>query len=199
MNITIYCGSNTGNDPEFVNKARELGAWMAGNGHRLIYGAGNHGMMGELSEALLAAGGEAVGVTPEFFILDEDTRDDLTEVIVSEDMSSRRNTMMELGDAFIALPGGMGTLDEISEVMTMNRLGLLGDIRKPIMVYNVNGYYDSFFRFLADMRERDFCRQKDIESVIDVRCIEDIERALKEACTFDDERTTRFTRYCDNK
>ena len=197
MNITVYCGSNEGNDPEFVKRAKELGRWMAENGHRLVYGAGNHGMMGAISEALLEAGGEATGVTPEFFILDEDTRDDLTEVIISEDMSVRRNTMMELGDAFIALPGGMGTLDEITEVMTMNRLGLLGDIKKPVMIYNVNGYYDSFFSFLKDMLGRDFCRQKDYDDVIDVRCIEDIEKALAGAGIFDEERTTRFTQYID--
>ena len=195
MNITVYCGSAEGSDPEYAKRAAELGAWMAAHGHRLIYGAGNKGMMGILSGALLEKGGEATGVTPEFFILDEDTRDDLTELIVAEDMPVRRRIMMELGDAFIALPGGMGTLDEISEIMTMNRLGMLGDIKKPVMVYNVNGYYDSFFAFLDDMNDREFCRQKDRDSVIEVSCIEDIERALGDALKFDDDRTTRFTRF----
>ena len=181
MNITVYCGALSGGDPEFTKKAYELGAWMADNGHRLIYGAGNAGMMGAVSDGVTDRGGETVGVTPEFFVFAEATRDDLTEVVLSEDMSVRRKTMIEMGDAFIALPGGMGTLDEISEVITYKRLSLLGKINKPIMLYNVNGFYDNFFRMLDDMTEQGFCRKVDRDNVIEVRCIEDIEKALREA------------------
>ena len=154
---------------------------MAENGHRLVYGAGNAGMMGAVSDGAADNGGEIVGVTPEFFVFAEATRDDLTEVILSEDMSVRRKTMIELGDAFIALPGGMGTLDEISEVITYKRLSLLGKINKPIMLYNVNGFYDNFFRLLDDMTEQVFCRRVDRDNVTEVKSIEDIERALREA------------------
>lgn len=154
---------------------------MAENGHRLVYGAGNAGMMGAVSDGAADNGGEIVGVTPEFFVFAEATRDDLTEVILSEDMSVRRKTMIELGDAFIALPGGMGTLDEISEVITYKRLSLLGKINKPIMLYNVNGFYDNFFRLLDDMTEQGFCRRVDRDNVTEVKSIEDIERALREA------------------
>ena len=192
MNITVYCGAAEGKDPEFVARARELGAWMAEHGHRLIYGAGNSGMMGAVSDALIEGGGEAIGVTPQFFVLAEETRSDLTDVVIADDMSTRRNWMIDHGDAFIALPGGMGTLDEITEVMTYKRLGLLGKVNKPVMVYNVNGYYDRFFAFLDDMRNTEFCRQYDRDFVIEVRCIEDIEKALERAGTVDEERTSKY-------
>ena len=192
MNITVYCGAAEGNDPEFIARARELGAWMAEKGHRLIYGAGNSGMMGAVSDALIEGGGEAIGVTPQFFVLAEETRTDLTEVVIADDMSTRRNWMIEHGDAFIALPGGMGTLDEISEVMTYKRLGLLGKINKPVMLYNVNGYYDRFFDFLDDMLAQDFCRQLDYDNVIEVTCIADIERELSNAGSIDETRTSKY-------
>ena len=192
MNITVYCGAAEGNDPEYIARARELGAWMAEKGHRLIYGAGNSGMMGAVSDALIEGGGEAIGVTPQFFVLAEETRTDLTEVVIADDMSTRRNWMIEHGDAFIALPGGMGTLDEISEVMTYKRLGLLGKINKPVMLYNVNGYYDRFFDFLDDMLAQDFCRQLDYDNVIEVTCIADIERELSNAGSIDETRTSKY-------
>ena len=192
MNITVYCGAAEGKDPEFIARARELGAWMAAKGHTLVYGAGNSGMMGAVSDALIEGGGEAIGVTPRFFILAEETRDDLAEVVISDDMSTRRNWMIENGDAFIALPGGMGTLDEITEVMTYKRLGLLGKVNKPVMVYNVNGYYDRFFRFLDDMLEQGFCRQLDRDNVIEVTCLEDIVRALECVGSIDETRTSKY-------
>ena len=192
MNITVYCGAAEGLDPEFIVRARELGAWMAEHGHRLVYGAGNSGMMGAVSDAVIDGGGEAIGVTPQFFVLAEETRDDLSEVLISDDMSTRRNWMIEHGDAFIALPGGMGTLDEITEVMTYKRLGLLGEVNKPVMVYNINGYYDRFFGFLDDMRGMDFCRESDRANVIEVKCIEDIERALEGAGEIDKDRNNKY-------
>ena len=192
MNITVYCGAATGMDPEYIARARELGAWMASKGHTLVYGAGNSGMMGAVSDALIEGGGEAIGVTPQFFILAEETRDDLAEVVISDDMSTRRNWMIDNGDAFIALPGGMGTLDEITEVMTYKRLGLLGKVNKPVMIYNVNGYYDRFFRFLDDMLDQGFCRQLDRDNVIEVTCLEDIEHALECVGSIDETRTSKY-------
>lgn len=192
MNITVYCGAAEGMDPEFIERARELGAWMASKEHTLVYGAGNSGMMGAVSDALIEGGGEAIGVTPRFFILAEETRDDLAEVVISDDMSTRRSWMIENGDAFIALPGGMGTLDEITEVMTYKRLGLLGKVNKPVMVYNVNGYYDRFFSFLDDMMDQGFCRQLDRDNVIEVRCLEDIVRALECVGSIDETRTSKY-------
>jgi uncharacterized protein (TIGR00730 family) len=144
VNITVYCGAHEGRDPEFAKRAAELGRWMAEHGHRLVFGGGNFGMMGVISQAVVAAGGELTGVTPEFFVAADEVREDMTELILAKDMAERRYTMMDLADAFIALPGGTGTLDEITEVIATNRLGRLGEIYKPVMVYNVNGYYDHF-------------------------------------------------------
>ncbi len=192
MNITVYCGAAEGLDPEYIVRAKELGAWMALKGHTLIYGAGNSGMMGAVSDALIEGGGEAIGVTPRFFILAEETRDDLAEVVISDDMSARRSWMIDNGDAFIALPGGMGTLDEITEVMTYKRLGLLGKVNKPVMIYNVNGYYDRLFSFLDDMRDQNFCRQLDRDNVIEVKCLEDIVRALECVGSIDETRTSKY-------
>ena len=192
MNITVYCGSNNGNDPEFIKRAGELGKWMAGHGHRLVYGGGVYGMMGAVSGAVSENGGEVTGIAPAFFIDNEEVRDDLTELIVSEGMSDRRNMMMDLGDAFIALPGGTGTLDEITEVLALKRLGLLGKADKPVMLYNINGYYDSFFAFLGDMAREGFCRAEDRAYAIEVRCLEDIEQALKRAGSEDKSRNTLY-------
>ena len=192
MNITVYCGAREGNDPEFAKRAEELGAWMAKKGHRLVYGGGRDGMMGRVSNALLEGGGQATGITPAFFVLAEETREDLTELEIADNMSSRRERMMELGDAFIALPGGTGTLDEIAEVMAMKRIGMLGKVNKPVIVYNVNGYYDHFFEFLDDMADREFCRREDRDNVIEVTCIEDIERALETAGSIDETRNSKY-------
>jgi uncharacterized protein (TIGR00730 family) len=107
-------------------------------------------------------------------------------------MAERRKWMIEHGDAFIALPGGMGTLDEITEVMTYKRLGLLGKVNKPVMIYNVNGYYDRFFSFLDDMLDQGFCRVIDRSNVIEVRCLEDIIRALASVGEIDETRTSKY-------
>lgn len=168
MNITIYCGALSGANPEYEKKARQLGTWMAENGHTLVYGAGDAGMMGAVSDGVLENGGKAIGVTPNFFVLAEVTRDDLTELIVPDDMPERRVKMMELGDAFIALPGGTGTLDEIAEVIALKRLGKLGEIDKPIMIYNVDGYYDKLFAFFDDMADNEFCRREDRDYIIEI-------------------------------
>lgn len=181
VNITVYCGAHEGRDPEFTKRAAELGSWMAEHGHRLVFGGGNFGMMGVISQAVVAAGGELTGVTPEFFVAADEVREDMTELILAKDMAERRYTMMDLADAFIALPGGTGTLDEITEVIATNRLGRLGEIYKPVMVYNVNGYYDSFFDFLDAMEAQEFYRHEDRSNVIEVRCIEDIAAALETA------------------
>jgi uncharacterized protein (TIGR00730 family) len=170
---------------------------MADHGHRLIYGGGRSGMMGAVSYALSEAGGESIGVSPGFFITQEEVRDDLTELIVSEHMWDRRNKMIELSDAFIALPGGTGTMDEITEVMSLKRLGLLGKVNKPVMLYNVNGYYDKFFGFLEDMTREGFWRPEDRASVIEVKCIEDIAHALESAGAEDKTRNTRYDEYVD--
>lgn len=194
MNITVYCGANCGKDPDFAACARALGTWMGENGHRLVYGAGDCGMMGILSDAVLESGGEVIGVTPDFFITAEEIHNGLTELHISADLPERRKIMIEEGDAFLALPGGTGTLDEITEVMSLRRLGLLGDRIRPIMLYNVNGYYDHFFRFLDRVADEEFFSRKDREFIHDVRSIEDIERVLASAGIEDMHRNILYSK-----
>ncbi len=192
MNITVYCGAQAGRDPEFRKRAAELGTWMAENGHALVYGAGDVGMMGAVSNAVMEAGGEVIGVTPEYFIFAEEIHKQIKDLRITEDLSERRKIMIAEGDAFIALPGGTGTLDEISEVMSLKRLGRLGSEVRPIMIYNINGYYDNFLRFLDRMTAEEFNRESDRAGILEVRSIEDIEKALMTAGAVDTERITSY-------
>ena len=116
MNITVYLGANEGNDPSLRKAVRELGTWIGESGNRLVYGGSKSGLMGEIAESVLQAGGEVTGVEPQFFIDMEYQYDAITELIVTKDMTERKTKMIELGDVFIAFPGGTGTLEEIAEL-----------------------------------------------------------------------------------
>lgn len=140
MNITVYLGAFEGNDPALKNAVEELGTWIGKSGNALIYGGSRSGLMGLLAESTLAAGGEVTGVEPQFFVDSELQHDGLTELIITKDMTERKNKMIELGDAFIAFPGGTGTLEEIAEVMSKVSLKHLD---APCIFYNLNGFYDS--------------------------------------------------------
>ena len=148
MNITVYCGAAAGNDPAFAEAARELGAWMAGHGHDLVYGAGSTGLMGTVARAVLDGGGQAVGVIPEFLVHVEPPVADLTELHVVHTMFERKNLMIDFGDAFVALPGGSGTLEEISEIFSRLKLGYLS---APCILLNVHGFYDPLAAMLDRM------------------------------------------------
>ena len=130
MNITVYCGSNFGDNPHFEEAAHDLGAWIARAGHTLVYGGSSVGLMGAVSRAAIEGGAPVIGVEPEFFIEAGVAQHDLTELIVVETMGERKSKMIELGDAFVALPGGVGTLEEISEIFTRVRLAVDG--RTPV-------------------------------------------------------------------
>lgn len=148
MNITVYLGANAGNDPALAEAVRELGSWIGANGHRLVYGGSRSGLMGQLAQSALDAGGTVTGVEPQFFVQQELQHDGLTELIVTKDMTERKAKMIELGDAFVAFPGGTGTLEEIAEVMSMVSLRQLDE---PCILYNLNGYYDSLKALLNEM------------------------------------------------
>ena len=150
MNITVYLGANEGNDPALKTAVRELGAWIGKSGHALVYGGSKSGLMGELAESVLEAGGEVTGVEPQFFIDAGFEYDAITRLIVTKDMSERKAKMIELGDAFIAFPGGTGTLEEITEVMSKVSLRHLD---APCILYNLNGYYDDLRALLGHMIE----------------------------------------------
>ena len=138
MNITVYLGANEGNDPALKQAVQELGRWIGESGNALVYGGSRCGLMGEIAESTLNAGGEVTGVEPEFFVQGELQHEGLTELIVTKDMTERKTKMIALGDAFIAFPGGTGTLEEITEVMSQVSLGQLS---APCILYDLDGYY----------------------------------------------------------
>ena len=156
MNIAVYCGSSFGDDPAFIEAAEKLGAWIAGHGHRLIYGGSTTGLMGTVANAVLAHGGEVVGVELRLLADQGLAHPGLTELVIEEDLAARRARMVELADAFVALPGGIGTLDELSEVATLARLGILD---KPCVALDVNGYYRPLRELYEEMFAHGFLPQ----------------------------------------
>ena len=162
MNITVYLGANEGNDPSLQKAVTELGSWIGKSGNTLVYGGSKSGLMGTLAKCVLEAGGTAIGVEPKFFMDAELQYDGLTELIITNYMAGRKAKMIELGDAFIAFPGGTGTLEEITEVMSKVSLRHL---TAPCILYNLNGYYDSLRNLLEHMIEKGLS-SKDRQKVI---------------------------------
>ena len=174
MNITVYLGANKGTDDSLTTAVRELGTWIGKSGNTLVYGGSKTGLMGEVAESVLMAGGKVIGVEPQFFVDSEVQYDEITELIVTKDMTERKTKMIELGDAFIAFPGGTGTLEEITEVMS--RLSL-NQLKAPCIFYNLNGYYDSMKEMLSHMIKMGLStreRQKDIYFASDLIHIKNI-------------------------
>ena len=151
MNITVYLGASVGNDPAFLPAVQELGNWIGSNGHALVYGGSKSGLMGALADSVLEAGGHVTGVEPSFFIEAEFQHDGIDDLIVTSDMAERKAKMIELGDAFIAFPGGTGTLEEIAEVMSAVSLGHLS---APCILYNLDGYYNDLKALLEHMIDK---------------------------------------------
>jgi len=145
VNITAYAASSTQADPSYQADARELGRLLAIAGHRVIYGGGGVGSMGAIAEGALSAGGEVIGVLPEFMLELEWGHRSLTALHVVQNMHERKHKMLELADAVVALPGGCGTLEELFEAITWKRLGL---ITAPIVMLNTNGFYTPVIELL---------------------------------------------------
>ena len=144
--LCIYCASSSKVHPDYVEAARELGALMARQGMRLVYGAGSRGLMGAVADAVLQGGGEVTGVIPRFMVERGWHHRNLTELRVTPDMHSRKRLMARLGDATVALPGGCGTLEELLEVITWKQLGLY---LKPVVLLNTRGYFDPLLEMFA--------------------------------------------------
>lgn len=176
MNITVYLGANEGNDPALLKAVRELGNWIGSNGHSLVYGGSKNGLMGEIAESVLNSGGSVTGVEPQFFVDMGFLYDDLTELIVTRDMSERKAKMIELGDAFIAFPGGTGTLEEISEVMSKVSLKQLD---APCILYNLNGYYDSLKALLDKMIDKGLSSKERQEGICFAENLDEVITALE--------------------
>jgi len=151
--LCVYCGSSPGTDPAFVSAAQSFGKILAENNVRLVYGGGSVGLMGALANAVLDHGGAATGIIPEFLTRKERPGQRTQELIVTGDMHERKRTMFERADGFVALPGGIGTLEEVVEQLTWAQLGRH---KKPILIANINGYWDPLLELIAHMRTQQF-------------------------------------------
>jgi len=153
--LCVYCGSSPGTDPAFVEAAHTFGKILAENNIRLVYGGGSAGLMGALADAVLKHGGEITGIIPEFLTKRErpQARQHAQELIVTRDMHERKRKMFDMADAFVALPGGIGTLEELVEQLTWAQLGRH---KKPILLANIKGYWDPLLTLIDHMRMQDF-------------------------------------------
>lgn len=154
-NICVYCGSGPGKDPAYIAAAQTLGKALAGRGIGLVYGGGSLGLMGEVARSVLEAGGRVTGIIPQFLSGRELMLRDVQELIVVDDMHQRKRLMFERSDAFVALPGGIGTLEELVEQLTWAQLGRH---TKPIVLANINKFWQPFLGLLGHMRDESFIR-----------------------------------------
>ncbi len=163
MRIAIYCGSSRGLDPIYATAAAQTATFLAQQGIGIVYGGGNVGIMGVIADAALAAGGEVIGVIPESLLAKELGHGGVTELHVTRSMHERKQKMVDLSDAFIALPGGFGTLDELFETLTWLQLGFHG---KPVGLLNVAGFFDHLLTFLDHMSTTGFLKPEHRSSLI---------------------------------
>lgn len=176
MNITVYLGALEGNDKSLLNAVRELGNWIGESGNALVYGGSKTGLMGELAESTLQAGGAVTGVEPEFLMEKDVQYEGLTKLIVKKDMSERKAEMIALGDAFVAFPGGTGTLEEISEVMSKVSMKQLA---APCIIYNLNGYYNGLKDLLQHMTKMGLSSEERQKGIFFAESLENIKNILK--------------------
>ena len=176
MNITVYLGSTEGKDPVFKQAVAELGNWIGTSGNSLVYGGSKTGLMGVLAKSVLDAGGAVTGVETQFFVDANVQYEGLTELIVLPDMAERKTKMIELGDAFIAFPGGTGTLEEITEIMSKLSLDQLD---APCILYNLNGYYNGLKELLEHMIRMGLSSEEKQRGVYFAESLEDIRRILE--------------------
>jgi uncharacterized protein (TIGR00730 family) len=176
--VCVYCGSGPGGDPAFIAAARDFGQILAENRVRLVFGGGSLGLMGALATSVLDHGGIVTGVIPEFLVNREKKLARAQEVIVTRDMHERKQIMFERADAFVALPGGIGTLEELIEQMTWAQLGRH---QKPILLANIKGFWDPLCALLDHMKELAFIRPELAVDPIVVDRVEDILSRLRAA------------------
>jgi len=174
--ICIFCGSSFGTNPVFKTTAEHIGKTFAGKNITLVYGGGNVGLMGVVSNSVMQNGGKVIGVIPNFMTEKELADYGVTELLMVETMHERKKKMSDIADAFIAIAGGIGTLDELFEIFTWRQLNLHN---KPIGLLNTEGYYDSMLAFLNTMVTNGFLKQETLDLLIVRDNIEDLIDALK--------------------
>jgi uncharacterized protein (TIGR00730 family) len=174
--ICVYCGSSSGVRPVYAEAARTLGRLLAAQGIELVYGGACRGLMGYLADAVLQAGGRAIGVIPQALVDLEVAHQGLTELRIVKSMHERKALMTDLADAFLILPGAWGTLDELCEAVTWLQLGIH---KKPCGLWNVNGYYDPFLAFLRHAVVEGFLKQAYFELLAVSRDIDDLLKIMR--------------------
>lgn len=172
MNIAVYCGASLGTDSAYQDAARKIGKWIAEKNNTLVYGGGKAGLMGVVADEVLANHGEVTGIIPDFLVERELSHPSLTTLEIVNSMSVRKNRMIALGDCYIALPGGPGTLEEIAEAISWARVG---QNQNPCILFNQNGYYDSLAKFYDEMVESGFLSKQDRACILFSDSLEEIE------------------------
>jgi uncharacterized protein (TIGR00730 family) len=178
--VCVYCGSGIGARPAYGEAARALGTAMGRAGIRLVYGGGSVGLMGIMAEAALAAGGAVTGIIPRFLERRERLMESLTEILITENMHERKMLMFERAEAFVAMPGGIGTLEELVEQMTWVQLG---QHKKPVLLLNIEGFWDAFIALLNHMRKEHFIRSEIEVSCLIAKRAEDVVPMLQRAAS----------------
>jgi len=176
--ICVYCGSGPGTNPRFIEAAIALGRILAEHGIRLVYGGGSIGLMGAIATSVLDHGGSVTGIIPDFLTARENALTRIQEMIVTPDMHERKRLMFERSDAFVALPGGIGTLEELVEQMTWQQLGRH---TKPVLLANIDGFWEPLLALLAHMRATEFIRAGLAVNILKAERVEDILPRLRAA------------------
>lgn len=176
--VCVYCGSGPGTNPRFVEAAIAFGKALAEDGIRLVYGGGSIGLMGAVAKSVLDHGGAVTGIIPEFLTIRENALKRVQELIVTPDMHERKRLMFEHSDAFVALPGGIGTLEELVEQLTWQQLGRH---TKPVLLANIDGFWEPLLALLAHMRETEFIRPSLQVDILKAERVEDILPRLQAA------------------
>lgn len=181
--VAVYCGSRSGNSEVYEQAARELGRALADNGLGLVYGGASIGLMGAVADEVIKGGAEAVGVIPTFMLKHEIAHEQLTRLHLTDTMHTRKTVMAEYADAFITLPGGLGTLEEIMEIATWRQLY---QHEKPMIILNINGFYDCMIEHLQYTAEQGFMKQQDLERLVVCNTISEAIDLLKTVVKIDD-------------
>jgi hypothetical protein len=176
--VCVYCGSGPGTNPRFIESAIALGKALAENGIRLVYGGGSIGLMGAVATSVLDHGGTVTGIIPDFLTSREHALTRVQEMIVTPDMHERKRLMFECSDAFVALPGGIGTLEELVEQLTWQQLGRHS---KPVLLANIDGFWEPLLALLAHMRATEFIRPSLAVNILKAERVEDILPRLRAA------------------
>lgn len=175
MNICVFCGSSEGDLPVFKEAARELGSIMGKKGHQLVYGGADIGLMGALADSVLENGGKVTGIIPSFLFDKEIAHRGISELITVGSMHERKMRMASLADAFVALPGGWGTLEELAEILTWKQLHL---IEKPVALLNTQDFFSPLIAMMESMVQHRFLSQEHFKKLIITRSPEDLSHAL---------------------